>query len=105
MSSKRVVAPPTSNTLALVITFSNSNFNRIDRNLHDLVMITVIARNYIIRKILVSQGSFVDILFLSTVRKMQFSESSLNPYNGNLVSFLGWRVNVQVMFSYKLLKN
>lgn len=53
-----------------------------------------LSENYIIRKVLVDEGSSADILYASTLQKMQIPESSLNPYNGDLVGFSRERVNV-----------
>ena len=65
-----------------------------DQNLYDPVVIFVVIRNYIIKKVLVDEGSSVDILYASTLQKMQMPESNLNPYNGDLVGFFGEPVNV-----------
>ena len=54
----------------------------------------MVARNYIVRKLLVDQGSSVDIFYTSTLQKMQILKSSLTPYHGDLVRFSGKRVNV-----------
>ena len=54
----------------------------------------MVAGNYIIRKVLVNQGSSVDILYASTLQKMQIPKSSLSQNNGDLVGFSRERVNV-----------
>ncbi|WOL20054.1 hypothetical protein Cni_G28856 [Canna indica] len=78
-----------------VISFYESDFQGIDNNLHDPVVIFVIVEKFIIGKVLVDQGSSVDILPHSTFRKMQLTEVSLHPYNGDLVGFSGGLVNIR----------
>ena len=43
---------------------------------------------------LVDQESSVDVLYASTLKKMQIFESSLIPYNGGLAGFSSERVNI-----------
>ena len=54
----------------------------------------MVVGNYIVWKVLVDQGSSANVLYASTLRKLQILESSLGPYNGNLVGFFGEYVNV-----------
>ena len=77
-----------------IISFSDSDFHVIDKNLYNHVVISVIACNYIDRKVLKDHGSSTNILFFSTFMKMHLSESALHPYNGDFVSFSGVKVNV-----------
>ena len=63
------ITPIRPNILSLVILFSNSDFKGINQNLHDLV-ISMIADNYIIRKVLVDHGSSTNILYYSILQKM-----------------------------------
>ena len=79
----------------------NFRLKGIDKNLHYPILISNIAGNNIVRKVLIDQGNSADILFLSTFRKVQFSEASLTPYSGDLVGFLRKRLNVEVMFNYE----
>ena len=78
----------------LVISFSDLDFKGTDQNLHDPVVISMVARNYIVRKVLVDQGSSTDILYTSTLQKMQIFESSHSLYHGDLVGLSGEWVNV-----------
>ena len=79
----------------MVISFFDPNFKGTNQNLHDRVVISVVTRNYIVRKLLVNQGSSVDIFYTSTLQKMQIPESSLTPYHGDLVQFSGKQLNVR----------
>lgn len=77
-----------------IISFSNLNFKGTDQNLNNPMVIYVVAGNSIIWKVLVYQGSLPDILYASTLQKMQIPEFSLSLYNRDLVGFAGERVNV-----------
>ena len=81
-------------TSNLVISFSNIDFKGANQNQHDPMVISVVIGNYIIQKILLDEGSLANILYTSTLQKMQILEFSLSPYNGDLVGFSGERVNV-----------
>ena len=86
--------PWPSKMLNSIISFSNLDFTRTDQNLHNLVVISVVIGNYIIRKVLVDQESSADNLYASTLQKIQIPESSLSPYYGHLVGFSRERINV-----------
>ena len=77
-----------------IISFSNLDFKGTDQNLHDPIVISIVAGNYIDRKVLVNHGSSADILYASTLQKMQILESSLSPCNGDLVGFSRKQFNV-----------
>ncbi|WOL17528.1 hypothetical protein Cni_G26321 [Canna indica] len=79
----------------LIISYYEFDFQRIDKNLHDSVVIFVIAGNFIIKKVIVDQGSSVVIFPHSIFEKMQLAKASLSPCNGDLVGFLGEKVNVR----------
>ena len=69
--------PSRSNTPSLVLLFSISYFNGINQNFHDLVVISVIAKNYIVPKNVVRLSKFDKILYFFTFKKMQIPGSSL----------------------------
>ena len=50
-----------------IISFFDPNCKGTDQNLHDPGVIFVVAGNYIIRKVLVDQGSSTNILYASTL--------------------------------------
>ena len=58
-------------------------------------MISIIACNCIVRKVLVDQGSLADILFFTTLKKMQLSEYAPHPFYGDLIGFSREKVNVK----------
>ncbi|WOL07602.1 hypothetical protein Cni_G16346 [Canna indica] len=79
----------------MVISFYDSDYQGIDKNLHDPVIISVFVAGFLVRKVLVDQGSSVDILFYPTLERMGTNESSLCSLHGELVSFSGDHVNVK----------
>ena len=77
-----------------VISFSDLDFKGTDQNLHDPMVISMVVGDYIICKVLVDQGSSIDILYAFTLRKMEIPEPCLSSYSGDLVGFFGEWVNV-----------
>ena len=86
--------PPPLKTPNPIISFSDLDFKVIDQNLHNPMVISVIVGNYIVRKVLVNQGSSADILYGSTLQQMQIPKSNLSLYNRDLVGFFGEWANV-----------
>lgn len=52
-----------------LISFFIFNFHGVDQNLHDPVIISIVAGNFIFRKVLVDLGCSTDILFYSYLRR------------------------------------
>jgi len=48
------------------ITFSDSDFQGVDPNQHDPVVITVELENFAVNKVLIVQDSLVDIIYWKT---------------------------------------
>ncbi|XP_068498673.1 uncharacterized protein [Phaseolus vulgaris] len=59
------------------------------------MVITVEIDKFAIAKVLVDQGSSVDILYWETFKKMQISEVEIQPYNEQIVGFSGERVDTR----------
>ena len=59
---------------------------------HDPVVVTLRIKNIDVTKVLIDQGSSVDIIYGGTFDKMGFEPSDLQPYNGSLEGFTGERV-------------
>jgi len=60
------------------------------------MVITVKIENFTVMKTtLVDQGSSVDILYWSTFKKLQVSESEIQPHNDQIVGFSGERVDTK----------
>jgi len=77
------------------ITFTDNDFTAIDPAQDDPIVITVEIDKFAIAKVLVDQGSSVDILYWETFKKMQISEAEIQPYNEQIVEFLGERVDTR----------
>jgi len=59
------------------------------------MVITVEIENFVVRKILVDQGSSVDILYWKTFKKLQIPESDIQYYKDQIVGFSGERVDTR----------
>ena len=78
-----------------VIFFTNEDYVGINQNLDDHMVILVVAANFVIKKVLVNQGSLTDLLYLSTLTKLRIPEKYLKSFKGNMVNFSGEQVNVK----------
>ena len=57
------------------ITFTDDNFHGLDHQQDDPMVITVEIENYAVKKVLVDQGSSVDILYWATYQKLQLPDT------------------------------
>jgi len=64
------------------ITFTDRDFQAIDTQQDDPMVITIDLANCEVRKTLVDQGSFVDVLYWRMFRKMGLEESEIIPLDG-----------------------
>jgi len=71
------------------ITFTDNDFTAIDPAQDDPMAITVEINKFVIAKVLVDQGSLVDILYWKTFKKMRIPESEIQPYHDQIVGFSG----------------
>jgi hypothetical protein len=71
------------------ITFTEEDFRLKSTNHNDAMVIEVNIAGWIIRKILVDNGSSADILFLKTFEKMNLSQYMLHPPEYPLLGFGG----------------
>ena len=72
----------------LVISLSNEDYpNGIDRYHDDPMVITTTIHNYIVKRILVDQGSLVYIMYNVAAGSINIKKSNLSPHDGNLISF------------------
>jgi len=76
------------------ITFTDDNFKALDPD-HDDLMVISIEAEYGIGKLLVNQGSSVNILYWKTFQRMNLSEDLIVPYNEQIVDFSGKRVDTR----------
>jgi len=59
------------------------------------MVITVEIHKFPITKVLVDQGSLVDIHYLKTFRKMRILETKILPYDEKIVGFSSKRVDTR----------
>jgi len=77
------------------MTFTDEDFQDIDSNQDDPIVITVEITNFVVMKTLVDEGSFVNILYWDTFLKLKFLEDEIQPYYEQIISFSGERVNMK----------
>ncbi|XP_047165756.1 uncharacterized protein LOC124834962 [Vigna umbellata] len=63
------------------ITFTDEDFHAPDPDEDDPMVITAVIARYSVGKVLVDQGSSVNILYLKTFQQMDISEDLIAPYN------------------------
>ena len=74
------------------ITFTDLDFAGTDPNQDDPMVITVELQSFAVKKVLIDQGSSVDILYWKTFRKLQIPIEDLTPYDDPIYGFAGERV-------------
>lgn len=77
------------------ITFSDDDFHALDPEQDDPIVIMVEITRYGVSKVLVDQGSSVNILYWKTFQQMDISEDLIVPYDEQLVGFAGERVDIR----------
>ncbi|XP_047152768.1 uncharacterized protein LOC124824381 [Vigna umbellata] len=77
------------------ITFSDEDFHAPDPDQDDPMVITAEIARYGVSKVLVDQGSSVNILYWKTFLQMDISEDLIVPYDGQIVGFVGERVDTR----------
>ncbi|XP_047150041.1 uncharacterized protein LOC124822117, partial [Vigna umbellata] len=77
------------------ITFTYEDFHAPDPDEDDPVVITAVIARYSVGKVLVDQGSSVNILYWKTFQQMDISEDLIAPYNEQIVGFSGKRVDTR----------
>lgn len=77
------------------LTFTDANFQGVDPDQDDPMVITARITQYDVSKILIDQGSSVNILYWTTFQKMEFSEDVVAPFNEQIVGFAGERVDTR----------
>jgi len=59
------------------------------------MVITVEIENYVVKKVLVDQGSSVDILYWATSQKLQLPNTAMIPYDEPIYGFFGEQVSTR----------
>ena len=74
------------------ITFTDEDAKRIHHPYDDAIVITLLIADYTTRRVLVDNGSSVDILYYPAFQQMRFGRDQLRPINFPLVGFGGMKV-------------
>jgi len=77
------------------IVFTDDDFHGLDHQQDDPMVITVEIKNYAVKKVLVDQGSSVDILYWVTYQKLQLPDTAMTPYDEPIYGFSGEQVSTR----------
>jgi len=77
------------------IVFTDDDFHGLDHQQDDPMVITVEIENYAVKKVLVDQGSSVDILYWATYQKLQLPDTDMIPYDEPIYGFSGEQVSTR----------
>jgi len=77
------------------IIFTDDDFHGLDHQQDDPMVITVEIENYAVKKVLVDQGSSVDILYWATYQKLQLLDTPMIPYDEPIYVFFGEQVSTR----------
>ena len=75
------------------IIFTDDDFHGLDHQQDDPMVITVEIEIYAVKKVLVDQGSSVDILYWTTYQKLQLPDTDMVPYDEPIYGFSGEQVS------------
>ncbi|XP_028091546.1 uncharacterized protein LOC114309042 [Camellia sinensis] len=70
-----------------VLTFSSKDLERIQMPHNDALMVTLRVKYFDIKRILVDQGSSVEIMYYDAFRQMKLEDKDLAPVTSSLVGF------------------
>ena len=76
------------------IYFTEDNFGDINQAHDDPMVILVLIHNFLVKQILVDQGSSVDILYSHTAKALDLQKSIYNAYTSTLVGVIRGQVQV-----------
>jgi len=74
------------------ITLTDDDFHDLDHQQDNPMVITVEIENYAVKKVLIDQGSSVDILYWATYQKLQLPDTAMVPYDEPIYCFSGEQV-------------
>jgi len=77
------------------ITFTDDDFHGLDYQQDDPMVITVEIENYAVKKVLVDQGSSVDILYWAIYQKLQLPDTTMVLYDEPIYGFSGEQVSTR----------
>jgi len=70
-----------------LITFTDDDFHGVDHQQDDPMVVTFKLENYVVKKVLIDQGSSVDILYWTTYQKLQLPTNAMIPYHEPIYGF------------------
>jgi len=71
------------------ITFTDADFQGMDHEQDDPMVIILEIKNFAVKKVLIDQGSLVDILYWATYQKLQLPTKAMIPYDEPIYGFSG----------------
>ena len=74
------------------ITFINEDAGRIHHPHDNTIVITLLIADYTTRRVLIDNGSSIDILYYPPFQQMRLGRDQLCPVNSPLVGFGGMKV-------------
>jgi len=77
------------------IIFTDDDFHGLDHQQDDPMVITVEIKNYVVKKVLIDQGSSVDILYWATYQKLQLPDTAMVPYDEPIYGFSSKQVSTR----------
>jgi len=78
-----------------LIVFTDDDFHGLDHQQDDPMVITVEIENYAVKKVLVDQGSSVDILYWATYQRLQLPDTAMILYDEPIYGFSGEQVSTR----------
>jgi len=75
--------------------FTTADLQDVVPNDNDPVVVSVVAVGRKVHRVLMDQGSSVDVMFWSTFNKLQLSPDQLRPYTDCLYGFAGDQLEVR----------
>ena len=82
-------------TLDIGLVFSKADLRDVVPHDNDPIVISVVTARRKVHRVLVDQESSADVMFWSTLKKLQLSPDQLRPYTGCLYGFAGDHVEVR----------
>ena len=76
------------------ITFTDADAERVHHPHDDAIVITLLIADYTTRRVLVDNGSSVDILYYPAFQQMRLGRDQLRLVNSSLVGFGGMKVQL-----------
>ena len=78
-----------------VNSFTDRDVKGIDHNLNDPMVISIVTTNFLVKKVLIDQGSLADLLYVLTLGRMGIPDEDLKPFSENLIGFSGEQVGIR----------